>query len=290
MESKEYFHFEIGSSLDDSVYEVICTRKWIGQQKSYDRYEFGLYDKSDNKSCVNIHIYYSKDTGLPTLAEVSHLKYKQECSIQKTLQKGIGTRNMFLTALTFCSKITPGIQSFQFKDFSEKECENGANIHLGYYSLVMNGKTWYEKNFGAHLKFPLFQNMFIQEKQKLFQKDCIGVDLSDILESNQVHTLLKQQLIKIYSESQHYSDFFKKIHEKYGMLMMCEIMQPWIRDFMRKLDFEKYFYMDWEITVETVLQKQAILDKYKMISKHLNQRGYGYKKKETRRNKRRQFH
>lgn len=92
--------------------------------------------------------------------------------------------------------------------------------------------------------------MYEKDKEKLNMKDIIGVDLSHIL--NNTKKPLKTIILDEYNNSSSYNDFFKKLHTKFGKIMLCEYLQPWIRDFMRALNFEQYFYMDWEISKEEI--------------------------------------
>jgi hypothetical protein len=270
-EKYSYIQFHIKSNLDNSIYHVRNTRKFVDSIKTYERFECSR--------CVDINLYF-KDNKIK--AEVSQLKYHKECSIQKTLQKGIGTQNMFLTMLALVMQMYSDIDSFQFKDFSEKECDNGANIHLGYFSLITSNKTWYEKNFGALLKNETVQKIYNQEKDKFNKKDIIGVDMLEIL--SKVKNLLKEIILDIYNISDSYNTFFSNLNKKFGKSMLCEYLQPWIKTFMIKMDFEQYFYMDWIIPVQEIRKRNIKIRYSKIISKSKNFNTTNYTRNNKKRN------
>jgi len=257
MQSK--FQYEIGSNLDNSKYIVKHNRKIENNKVRYDYIEFGNIDT--NKFCIEIHVYIQSHK---IYAELSKIKYDKGCSIQKTLEKGIGTQNMLKVALSLVSELYPEIKYFTFKDYSEKECDNGANIHLGYFSLITSGKTWYEKNFGATIKDEIFKELYKKDLDKLNYKN-IDIEISDILIKNKVKKPLKDIIIKEFEESINYKDFFSRLNKKFGRNMFCEYVQPWIRDFMSRLDLERYFFMEWEIPAKEIKNYNIIIKEYKKI-------------------------
>ena len=250
------FQYEIGSNLDNSKYIVKHLRKFKDMKVRYDNIKFGYIDTT--KFCIEIHVY---NYNIP-YAELSKIKYNKGCSIQKTLERGLGTQNMLKIALALVSQLYPEIKSFLFKDFSEKECDNGANIHLGYFSLITSGKTWYEKNFGATIKDAVFEELYKKDLEKLNHKD-IYIDIYDLLTGHNVKKPLKDIIVKEYDNSKNYKDFFTRLNNKFGRNMLCEYIQPWLRDFMRKLDLERYFYMEWEIPVNEIQKFNIKIQNYK---------------------------
>jgi hypothetical protein len=280
MKKYVYLQFHIKSNLDNSIYHIRNTRKFINSIKTYERFECSLYKKNKKDNyCVDINLYF-KDNIIK--AEVSQLKYDKECSIQKTLEKGIGTQNMFLTMLALISKMYPDIESFQFKDFSEKTCDNGANIHLGYFSLITSGKTWYEKNFGAILQNPIIRKIYYEDKNKFNKKDIIGVDISEILSN--INKPLKEIILNEYNNSISYRDFFNNLNIKFGRNMSCEYLQPWIQKFMIQLNFEQYFHMDWIIPIEELNKKNINIIYSKIISKNKNFKNTNFTRNNKKRN------
>ena len=275
-----YLQFHIKSNLDNSIYHIRNTRKFINSIKTYERFECSLYKKNKKDNyCVDINLYF-KDNLIK--AEVSQLKYDKECSIQKTLEKGIGTQNMFLTILALISKMYPNIESYQFKDFSEKTCDNGANIHLGYFSLITSGKTWYEKNFGAILQNPIIRKIYYEDKNKFNKKDIIGIDISEILSN--INKPLKEIILNEYNNSISYRDFFNNLNIKFGRNMLCEYLQPWIQKFMIQLNFEQYFHMDWIIPIEELNKKNINIVYSKIISKNKNFKNTNFTRNNKKRN------
>ena len=254
---KSKFKYEITSNLDSSTYIVKHNRKFENNKVRYDYIHFGHIDT--NRVCIEIHVYNKQ-----MYAELSKIKYDKGCSVQKTLEKGKGTQNMLKVALSLVSQLYQEIKYFTFRDYSEKECDNAANIHLGYFSLITSGKTWYEKNFGAIIKDEIFRDLYKKDLDKLNHKE-IDIEISDILIKNKVKQPLREIIIKEFEDSNNFKDFFNKLNEKFGRSMLCEYLEPWIKDFMSKLDLERYFYMEWEIIIKEVDKFNVIIKDYKRI-------------------------
>ena len=89
--------------------------------------------------------------------------------------------------------------------------------------------------------------------------------MEDFLDSQRTKFDKEIKDLFIILASKNYKDFFKRLNTKFGRNMFCEYLQPWIRDFMSKLDLERYFFMEWEIPVKEIYNFNVIIKDYKRI-------------------------
>lgn len=76
------------------------------------------------------------------------LRYDKTCSLVGPLQKKTGTAQMLMSTLAFAAK-TFDQYVFHFTDASSVACGDVARVSLRDYGILVDGKTWYERAFGA---------------------------------------------------------------------------------------------------------------------------------------------
>lgn len=76
------------------------------------------------------------------------LRYDKTCSLVGPLQKKTGTAQMLMPTLAFAAK-TFDQYVFHFTDASSVACGDVERISLRDYGILVDGKTWYERAFGA---------------------------------------------------------------------------------------------------------------------------------------------
>lgn len=87
----------------------------------------------------------------PTSLDI--LRYDKNCSLVGHLHKKTGTEQMLMSTLAFAAKMFDK-KIFYFTDASTIECENVKSISLRDYGLLVEGKTWYERNYDATMYEP----------------------------------------------------------------------------------------------------------------------------------------
>jgi hypothetical protein len=90
--------------------------------------------------CVTLYIHAADKT-----AVLNSLYYSPDCIIQGNMRRGDGTRAMLEFAFSLAKDL--GAQRIQLTDQTTIDCES-TKVKLGPFSLIRNGKTWYEKHFG----------------------------------------------------------------------------------------------------------------------------------------------
>jgi hypothetical protein len=107
--------------------------------------------------CITIYIHMESRT-----AVLSALKYSPKCTIDGTMKRGEGTREMLAAAFDIAK--ARGADRVQLHDESTITCESGETIKLGAFSFIRTGMTWYEKHFGFK-PLPEFQEEYDVAKQ-----------------------------------------------------------------------------------------------------------------------------
>lgn len=109
-----------------------------------------LNEHIPTRSCVEISVIVGAGDS-PTSLDI--LRYDKSCSLVGQLQRNTGTEQMLMSTLAFAAQMF-GENVFHFTDASTIECENVKSISLRDYGLLVEGKTWYERNFDATIYEP----------------------------------------------------------------------------------------------------------------------------------------
>jgi hypothetical protein len=126
----------------------------------YDREQEGLHKISiiDQKGqdCMLLHNLPGND---PTDLILSRLSYKPICTVGDSMRRGHDTRLMIKTMLLFCMRKYDIYQSVSFKDDASFDCrishDTTTQIPMDIYNVVVHGKTWYQRYFGA---IPIYED------------------------------------------------------------------------------------------------------------------------------------
>jgi len=143
---EEYFKIAIDGLEFQYLYKEIGARKAVF-----------VIDKN-GKECASIYVdvnYEEEDNNTRELL-LSKVIYKPSCTFNGDMTRGLPTVRMLKGLMVFAMKKIPGFQYIVFTDDSKITCEiSGMNkqvdIPLALFEFVLNGKTWYERHFGAIL-------------------------------------------------------------------------------------------------------------------------------------------
>ena len=104
-------------------------------------------DTNENlKKCLLININTSDDQPVGYIVNFAH---ERSCSLSPGLEESEG-RFMVQPTLEFCRRLF-GVSRFEFADSSSFICNpSGETISMGKHNLLVHGKTWYERIFGAY--------------------------------------------------------------------------------------------------------------------------------------------
>lgn len=121
------------------------------------------YGDPNNRRGPCILMTYRKNS---KTIKLNHIDYYKACSKDKDLLRGTGTQEMLQTALKLVIQLFPEITKVFLNDVSNFKCENtntklsnkdklnsnsdeGAEVLLSIYYLLLYGETWYENKFKA---------------------------------------------------------------------------------------------------------------------------------------------
>jgi hypothetical protein len=134
----EYYKISVGRFM----FQVVATRKG-------ERYTYEALD-ADGIACINIVINLSDPESELLL---SGLSFRESCTIGYPMTRGEGTVAMIKALLIFVMHKHPTIDRVTLTDDSKFDCvlPDGSRvpIHLGIHNLLLYGKTWYQRIFGA---------------------------------------------------------------------------------------------------------------------------------------------
>ena len=206
----------------------------------------------DYNDCVNISYMY-RDS-VPVSAKLPHLMYEPECAIGSQLERGLGSELIIKTALKYAHDKIKEINIFEFDDMSHIDCIKKdlsklpprrpvRPLKLAYFSIVYNDMTWYEKHFNAKM---INKDTYAKYRDKLkFLKDE-KEPFERFLEIASPPILQIPQLKEYYSTGKTYRDFFNNIPYK----ERCEILLPWLNNFMSYYLKDVYSDRGWEINID----------------------------------------
>ena len=109
----------------------------------------------DTQKCLHITIETRKLR--TTVAHIHLLRFDGRCSLRSRddmgLHRGEGTYEMVMSTLCLCKELF-GVSKFTLEDASKFKCEpNEDTVQLLYHNLLVHGKTYYERRFGATLRY-----------------------------------------------------------------------------------------------------------------------------------------
>ena len=252
-------------------YHQISTAKYkyvMSIMTMYNKYgnpiSYGINIEGKMKGCVTITVEaqnpeiderFVKFKDDKKLAFISWVGYNRKCSITEDLPSGVGTRHMIKTAMTVvCSKY-PWIEGFSLTDASEVTCKEGLVVSLAALSLVINGKTYYEKYFKAFLKRDDIRNEY--EKQKTLLIDSTKkIETKLFLKTFQIPDNQLSFVRDIYDKSSTYLEFFQDLQKycKSNNLVFCEVVYSWLDLFLRHIlgSPEEYWMSKWIISKSNI--------------------------------------
>ncbi len=96
--------------------------------------------------CLKVSVNFEEGSIDATMDE---LEYNEFCSTKTRMEKNIGTFEMVMSTLHFCKHLF-GVTQFRVHDASYFNCVSvKRNINMRPHSLLVHGKAFYERRFGA---------------------------------------------------------------------------------------------------------------------------------------------
>lgn len=193
------------------------------------------------------------------------LAWNARCSVNKDLEKGVGTVLMISVALSEAVKRYPYVKEYSFTDNSHIPCDNGKEISLMYLSLVRYNKTWYERHFNAYISDPKFRKQF-NDGLTILNDTELKMPFEQFIEVTNLHKTSPeiQVLEPYYQVANSYNDFFKNILEKEGPRKQCIMVVNWIDLFFLHIFQMNPTGISWIIdakTIKSVDLKETLLER-----------------------------
>lgn len=210
--------------------------------------------------CISVSIRYHKNQ--PVYAYIPHAMYDPECSIDVPLERG-GSVIMMKALLHHVHTQLPSITEIVFEDKSNIECatdyeiqtkgsrfrKRGTNvipIPLYFFSLVFNGKTWYEKYFHARQKDTNKHNAYRKRIKQVLESTEFKANLSfiEFLEITEL-TQYVDEIKQYYDTSDTFEEFFQSMPKS----DRCRLVRDWIDNFMTYHFKDVFSNSDWMIAI-----------------------------------------
>jgi hypothetical protein len=161
---------------------------------------------------------------------------------------GKDTIGMVDLGFTILRQLYPDVNSqVELRDSSKFNCTlpNGTKESISniIYNLLITGKTYYQRSFGANLKYPGAQSTYdnfvrLRNSPDYFDNeyDFKNDDLNEILRP-------------LAKASNTWADFFEKLYKKYGRAS-CMYMYPWLYNVYGYLTQMGAIHVDWNINLD----------------------------------------
>lgn len=152
------------------------------------------------------------------VGHIDTLNYNQLCSMKSPLEKSEG-RVMVMPVLELCKTIF-GVTQFSLQDTSRFACNaTVGKIWLQEHSMLVNGVSWYEKQFGARPKYEEDKKMLDDTKAILrstVSKDKARMIVKEMKINNNIrmsHDMFKhfRSIIKKSIDLLTWNEMFKEI-------------------------------------------------------------------------------
>jgi hypothetical protein len=184
------------------------------------------------------------------VATIQHINTGKQCNIDGTLPEGTGTKHMVMTAMYIVYHTFHWINRFKLRDFSYKDCMDGDKstaFSVLRMSLVLHGKTWYEKTFNAKLSGKNYEQYISGVRKLEIPSEKIPWDDFNTIIKNKL-TRNKEVVEAVYKRTDTYKAFFSELSKSLSKTELCLTIQPWLNDFV---DYVLGFYIeslgDWSI-------------------------------------------
>lgn len=142
---------------------------------------------------------------------------------------------MIRTALTIVCKICPWVETFTLTDTSHVPCTLKNNksvlINLAHFSLITNGKTYYEKYLGATIQDVGLLEKYNTGIARLLDSQVKPTTLKSFNQAYGVKLEMNPTIINIYNKSRTLLDFFKGLKADQGS-NFCFLVEPWLDTFV----------------------------------------------------------
>lgn len=190
--------------------------------------------------CIEAMIYkqnsnYVKLLGFPAnIGHLSKIYYNINCSLENNFQRGLDTNRILLLMCSYIRKRFPYVDTVSFTDASYRKCDNGIDVELSEMSYLRNGKTWYEKNYGAYMNsadIPKFKKM--EDKIKSIKGTMPWNLFKQYIRGELPYP--EDDMKTVFENAATWQDFFGPLSDKMGISEFCIFVAPWLHTFFESI-------------------------------------------------------
>lgn len=233
------------------------------------------------RKCVAVTVYLDEEEeDGESMPQLEGVVYDVGCNLAKNHQRDIGTGHIVRVAMAFVLERYKAWTwakngNFQLKDVSDIPCDEGRyRMSLAYYSVMLYGKTYYERKFGA---VPL--KMSAKKWKALMQgwKDFAATKPANIRQVIGAGVRGKRYavLTDVYAKSENVEDFIKRLKEVYD----CMVYKDWAEELVKQY-VPGLIGMSWVIPAGKLDLPQVEISKQK--ERHMSGGGMGERWEELR--------
>jgi hypothetical protein len=211
--------------------------------------------------CVDINITKKMDNStFVNRATLSKIRKDDACYAGTVYEEGITTANLFKFALQFLFDKHPSVKTLVFNDSSSIKCDNGFPMDLAIFKMLTDGKTWYQKTFGANFLSKEDENNIRREIERineLKQQTPFNI-FSNNFPVKSINLPFDEVQAK-YEETKTWQDFFKWIEQKIGKRKLCNVLSErydlFVNHFLVMPKMDRY---QFQTTVQNIGQPYSI--------------------------------
>jgi len=195
--------------------------------------------------------------------------FSPDCTVDKNLVRGSGTKRLLKASLTFLFELMPDVNEVYFQDTSYIDCniqDVDKTIRLHMYYIAKKGRTWYEETVNARLDGEP-GTLYEQQKQKALgvYKEKYGFEEFQRLYMRSIADVFPEDVMDIikraYTTHETYGAMFAELAKDYD----CSIMYGWLDRYFRKNVPILFQEVEWHVsrdgfepaTIETVKMSEA---------------------------------
>lgn len=176
--------------------------------------------------CVQIMTFLPEDNRHEDY-HLAQLHYDSTCALGGGLGHGTGTEEMLMCTLGFCYKLFTKEDSskpmaFDLLDASEIYCD-GQKVSLRDYELLVKGKTWYQRKFGATTSDPDEQIHLDEFIEKLSNTPFERWNFESLRQklSQRLEVTLRDKYVQIMQESLDKNESWQMMIQRIGNVQGC---------------------------------------------------------------------
>jgi hypothetical protein len=182
-------------------------------------------------------------------ALIEQVKYDTCCAMSETLHKGGGTAIMLRTACAYVLQVFQWVDNFRFTDTSYVTLDTSLQVPLPALCLCTSGTTWYEREFGAHIRKRAEHDSYRHLVEGVLQMPAAK---PATIEQLCLRTGVQPSCEALKMMKSHYDSaptlqaFFSALKEALSIEEFGSLVAIWVHDLLDSL-LDKKHHKEWSI-------------------------------------------